>query len=86
MTATETAPMTASAILEQALRLSDEERLHIYEVLQESLPHEESEVELTSEQAAELKRRIADHEQNPDDVIDWEDFKAEIQETRGLVL
>jgi putative addiction module component (TIGR02574 family) len=83
MTATETAPMTASAILEQALRLSDEERLHIYEVLLESLPHDD---ELTAEQGAELKRRIEDHEKNPEEGVTLEEWRKEVFETRGLVL
>lgn len=31
---------------------------------------------LTDTQRAELNRRVADHEANPDDVVSWEDAKA----------
>jgi putative addiction module component (TIGR02574 family) len=37
---------------------------------------EDADPMLTPEQSAELDRRVADHEANPDDVVSWAELKA----------
>lgn len=59
-------------------RLSVEERLALVEDLWDSIAEESAATSLTDAQRAELDRRLADHEANPNDVVSWEDVKASI--------
>ena len=54
--------------------LSTAEKVELLDALWESL--EADAVSLTDAQRAELDYRIARHEQNPSDVIPWEQVKA----------
>ena len=62
------------------LRLPPEERAELAMVLWESLGEEEreGELELTPEQEAELDRRWAEHLENPDSAIPWEDVRRKL--------
>ena len=57
--------------------LSVKERLRIIEAIWDSIAAEPGQPELTEAQRAELERRWADDEANPDDVIPWETVLAE---------
>ena len=59
-------------------RLSVEERLALVEELWDSIDESSGDLPLTDAQQAELDRRLAEHEANPDDVVPWEDIKASI--------
>ena len=59
-------------------RLSVEERLALVEDLWDSIAGESAAMSLTDVQRAELDRRLADHEANPNDVVPWEEVKASI--------
>ena len=59
-------------------RFSAEERLTLVEDLWDSIADDSAAAPLTDAQRAELDRRLADHEANPDDVVSWEDVKASI--------
>ena len=59
-------------------RLGIEERLALVEELWDSIAVDSAEVPLTETQRAELDRRIAEHEANPDDVTPWEEVKTSI--------
>jgi putative addiction module component (TIGR02574 family) len=59
-------------------RLSVEERLALVEDLWDSIAGESAATSLTDVQRAELDRRLADHEANPNDVVPWDDVKASI--------
>ena len=61
-------------------RLGVEERLKLVEEIWDSIAADSAAVALTDAQRAELDRRIADHEANPNDVVPWEDVKASISE------
>ena len=56
-------------------RLSIAERLLLVEELWDSIA---ADTPLTDAQRAELDRRLADHEANPDDVVSWEDIQPSI--------
>ncbi len=56
-------------------RLSLEERVLLLQDIADSIAEEES--PLTDGQRAELERRIAANRANPDNVIPWEQIKAE---------
>jgi putative addiction module component (TIGR02574 family) len=62
-------------------RLTAEQRLSLIEEIWESL--DEQSVPLTDPQRAELERRIADHEANPQDVIGLEEVKRSVLPPRG---
>jgi putative addiction module component (TIGR02574 family) len=56
--------------------LTPAEKVELLDKLWESL--EADSVSLTNEQRAELDDRIARHEQNPSNVIPWEQVKADL--------
>ena len=59
-------------------RLSVEERLALVEDLWDSIAEESAATSLTDAQRAELDRRLADHDANPNDVVPWDEVKASI--------
>lgn len=61
-------------------RLGIEERLTLIEELWDSIAADSTAVPLTQAQRAELDQRIAEHEENPNDVVPWEEVKAAITE------
>lgn len=61
-------------------RLGVEERLALVEELWDSIATDSAALSLTEAQQAELDRRIAEHEANPDDVVPWENVTASIIE------
>jgi len=65
-----------SALRDQIASLSPAEKAELLDEVWESL--EADAVALTDEQRAELDYRIARHEQNPSDVIPWEQVRARL--------
>jgi putative addiction module component (TIGR02574 family) len=61
-------------------RLSVPERLRLVEELWDSIAEDapDEALPVTPELAAELDRRLAEHEANPDDVVSWEDARARL--------
>jgi putative addiction module component (TIGR02574 family) len=57
--------------------LSIEDRLALVEAIWDSIAAESENLPLTDVQRQELERRLADHEANPDDVIPWEEVRAD---------
>jgi len=64
--------------LEEVLRLPLAERVRLVEAIWDSIAADSAALPLTDAQRAELDRRLAEHEANPDDVVSWEDIKASI--------
>jgi len=64
--------------LDEVLRLPVVERLRLVEAIWDSIAEQSDAVPLTDTQRAELDRRLAEHEADPDDVVPWEDIKASI--------
>lgn len=58
-------------------RMSIEERLELVDLLLDSIDAEGRGPVLSEAQSAELARRVAEGDANPDDVIDWEDIEKE---------
>lgn len=61
-------------------RLGIEDRLTLVEEIWDSIAADSAAVPLTDAQRAELNRRIAEHESNPNDVVSWEEVKASVAE------
>lgn len=58
-------------------RLSVEDRIALAQAIWESIAAEPQSSFLTDAKRHELARRLADHAANPDDVVPWEQIKAE---------
>jgi putative addiction module component (TIGR02574 family) len=58
-------------------RLSVEDRIALALAIWDSIAAEPHPPLLTEAQRQELQRRLDDHEANPDDVVPWEQVKAE---------
>ena len=61
-------------------RLGIDERLTLVEELWDSIAADSTALPLTQAQRAELDRRIAEHEANPNDVVPWEEIRTTITE------
>ena len=61
-------------------RLSVDERLRLVEDLWDSIAEDapDEALPVTPELAAELDRRLAEHEANPGDVVSWEEVRARL--------
>ncbi len=66
--------MSALEIIDQLRALPPGERRQVVERIWDEFA--DRDLELTPKQAAELDRRLADHEAHPDDVVLWSDIKA----------
>lgn len=60
-------------------RLSVDDRITLVMAIWDSIAAESHAPLLTEAQRAELARRLADHAASPDDVIPWEQVKADAQ-------
>jgi putative addiction module component (TIGR02574 family) len=58
-------------------RLTVEERLELLDLVLASLEADAAAPDLSREQTAELERRVADADANPDDAVSWQDLKTE---------
>ena len=58
-------------------RLSVDERIELMNEIWDSVAGEPGRTYLTKAQQQELERRLAEHETNPDDVVSWEEIKAQ---------
>jgi putative addiction module component (TIGR02574 family) len=58
-------------------RLSVADRIALATAIWDSIAAEPHQPLLTEAQLLELERRLADHTANPDDVVPWEQVKAE---------
>jgi len=71
--------MGAVELFEHAKALPLAERLELARRLWDDLEGEGYDPDLTPGQAAELNRRLAEFEKNPEDGIPWETVKAEVE-------
>jgi putative addiction module component (TIGR02574 family) len=75
--------MNAAEILEAAKTLPQAERIKLAQDFWEIIVEDGYDPELTSEQAAELDRRLAEFEKNPREGIPWEQVEANLNKRFG---
>jgi putative addiction module component (TIGR02574 family) len=63
-------------LLEQATQLSVQDQIELVEALWDDIAKRNAVPPPSDAQNAELDRRLADLEANPDDVISWSEVKA----------
>jgi putative addiction module component (TIGR02574 family) len=68
--------MMNAQLLSQARQLSVQGQLELVEALWDGIAKRNAVPAPTDAQKAELNRRLADHEANPDDVVSWSEVKA----------
>ena len=61
-------------------KLSVDERLQLIDEIWMSLGPNTGDLPLTEEQKQEIDRRLQAYEANPDDIVPWEDVRAEIED------
>jgi len=69
--------MDLQAVLSQVEAWSVEDRLRLMDEIWSGLLDQGYEPGLTDSQHAEVERRLADDDAAPDDVVSWEEVKAE---------
>ncbi|MDH3599974.1 MAG: addiction module protein [Candidatus Tectomicrobia bacterium] len=69
--------MELSTTLAEIVSLSVDERLRLVEAIWDSIAAETGQPEMTEAQREELERRLAAHTASPEDVISWEEVKAQ---------
>ena len=70
-------------VLEAARSLPLPERLELLDALWESIIEEGYDPPLSSAQAEELDQRLKAHERDPEDIIEWESIKIELDSRFG---
>jgi putative addiction module component (TIGR02574 family) len=66
--------MSAVEILDQLRSMPPAERREVVEKIWDEFA--DRDLELTPKQAAELDRRLADHQARPNEVVSWDEVKA----------
>jgi putative addiction module component (TIGR02574 family) len=72
-----------STLLDEARKLPIKERVQLIEGIWTSLVDDGYLPEITDAQADELDRRLAEHQQTPDDVVSWDTIKLEMKAKYG---
>ena len=62
----------------EILELSVAEKIQIVEDIWDSIIQNPDQLPLSEKEKMELDKRLADHEKNPDDGIEWETLKKNI--------
>ena len=75
--------MDLQTVLTQVESWPPEDRLRLMERIWDGLIGEGHDPALTEEQRAEIDRRLADDDAAPDDVVTWEEVKAEALKRAG---
>jgi len=65
-------------LLEEARRLPPDDQMELIAVLWSNITEHSSVSLPTNVQKRELDRRLAEHLQNPDDVIPWDEVKTSV--------
>lgn len=63
-------------LFDQARRLSVDDQIALVQALWDDIARRNRVPPPTEAQEAELDRRLADHDANPDDVVPWSEVKA----------
>jgi putative addiction module component (TIGR02574 family) len=71
-----------STSIDELYKLPIPERIELVEDLWDSIAADSKKLALTEAQAAELDRRLADHDAAPDEGIPWPDLHERLQKPR----
>jgi putative addiction module component (TIGR02574 family) len=71
--------MDITATLNEIEALSIEERINLVQAIWDGIAEDRACADLTDMQKQELDRRIADSDNNPENVMTWEEIKASIK-------
>ncbi|MGB6295237.1 MAG: addiction module protein [Rivularia sp. (in: cyanobacteria)] len=71
--------MDITATLKEIATLKVEDRIRLVQAIWDSIAAEQAYPELTEEQKQELDNRIAESDDNPDNVMSWEEIKDSIR-------
>ena len=63
-------------LLQQASVLNVDEQIELVEAIWDGIVSRSAAPSLTAAQQVELDRRLADHLENPNDVVSWSEVKA----------
>jgi putative addiction module component (TIGR02574 family) len=69
----------SSAVLDEILKLSVEDRIRIAQEIWDSVAADETAVPVTQAQKDELDRRLEDMTRNPGAGRSWEEFRSELE-------
>jgi putative addiction module component (TIGR02574 family) len=73
-------PLLVSVLSPEQIReLTASERIELIELLWESFVEDPDALPVTQEQRAELRRRVAEHERDPDAAKPWPEVRAELE-------
>ena len=73
-------PSVVSVLSPERIReLTAAERIELIELLWESFVEDPDALPVTEEQRAELRRRLAEHERDPDAAKPWSEVRAELE-------
>jgi putative addiction module component (TIGR02574 family) len=71
--------MSMTELLKELLKLSPRKRIELAEDLWDSVAANPQDLPpLTDEERAEIDRRLAKHERDPDAAVPWEDVRARL--------
>jgi len=70
--------MDLSPTLAEIVSLNVDERIRLAEATWDSIASEPGQPELTEAQQQELERRLASHIVSPENVVPWEEVKAQV--------
>jgi putative addiction module component (TIGR02574 family) len=69
-----------SISIDELRKLPLPERLELVEELWDSIAADSANLEMTQEQAAELDRRLAEHDANPDEGVSWSELRDRLRQ------
>ena len=68
--------------IQELLRLSVSQRIQIVEAIWDSITASPELLPMTDAQRQELDRRLADHQEHPEDTRSWEEFRDTLDEQK----
>ncbi len=70
--------------LSEILRLPVSERIDVVQQIWDSVAADADAVPVKPEQREELDRRLKEHQENPDDVVEWNEVEKRIRSRHNL--